>query len=79
MSSRFDWLIDRLINDEYVEDIEHLTEEEAKEVLAIISSRTGKTYTLIIHINNEVDGVYYDAVLDTDTKNSVLFEEWDNT
>ena len=78
MSSRFDWLVDRLIEDEYVEDIGPLSEEEAKEVVELISGKTGKTYTLIIHVNNEEDGVFYDAVLDTDNENSVLFEEWDD-
>jgi len=79
MSSRFDWLVDRLIEDEYVEDIGPMSAEEAEELLKLISAKTNKTYTLIIHVNTEVDGIYYDAVLDTDTKNSVLFEEWDNT
>ena len=67
-----------MIRNEYVEDAEHLTKEEATELLASIVNETGKKYDLIIHINIETDGVYYDYVLDSDGAGEVLIEEWDN-
>lgn len=76
--SRYNWLIDNLIRNEYVEDAEHLTKEEATELLASIVNETGKKYDLIVHINIETDGVYYDYVLDSTGNGEVLIEEWDN-
>ena len=76
--SRYSWLIDNLIRNEYVEDAEHLTKEEATELLASIVNETGKKYDLIIHINIETDGIYYDYVLDSTGDGEVLIEEWDN-
>ena len=76
--SRYSWLIDNLIRNEYVEDAEHLTKEEAAELLASIVNETGKKYDLIIHINIETDGIYYDYVLDSTGDGEVLIEEWDN-
>ena len=71
-------LAERLIRDEYLEDIEHLTKAEAEEVLSIIESRVKGSRLLIINVNNEADGVYYDAVLSEDKKSAVIFEEWNN-
>lgn len=76
--SRYSWLIDNLIRNEYVEDAEHLTKEEATELLASIVNETGKKYDLIVHINIETDGIYYDYVLDSTGDGEVLIEEWDN-
>lgn len=76
--SRYSWLIDNLIRNEYVEDAEHLTKEEATELLASIVNETGKKYDLIVHINIETDGIYYDYVLDSAGDGEVLIEEWDN-
>lgn len=76
--SRYSWLSDNLIRNEYVEDAEHLTKEEATELLASIVNETGKKYDLIVHINIETDGIYYDYVLDSTGDGEVLIEEWDN-
>lgn len=67
-----------MIRNEYVEDAEHLTKEEATELLASIVNETGKKYDLIVHINIETDGIYYDYVLDSTGDGEVLIEEWDN-
>ena len=74
-----EWLINRLINDEYVEDGPVMEKQEAQTVLKMISEKTGKTYILIININIDFDGITYDYVLDADANSSkVLIQEWDN-
>ena len=77
-SDTLEFLAEMLIRDEYLEDIEHITKEEAERVLELIDERTGKSHLLIINVNNERDGIYYDAVLSDGDKSAVIIEEWNN-
>ena len=73
-----EWLVNKLIQDGHAEDGPELEKAECQEVLDLISKRTNKTYMLIVNINIESDGFYYDYLLDKDDKNTVHIEEWDN-
>jgi hypothetical protein len=44
----------------------------------MISKTTGKTYMLIVNINIEQNGFFYDYILDDNNENEVHIEEWDN-
>ncbi len=74
----YDWLVGKLIRDNYVEDGPDLDKAECQELLDMISKTTGKTYMLIVNINIEQNGFFYDYILDEDNENKVHIEEWDN-
>lgn len=74
----YEWLVDNLIKTEYIEDGPELGKNECEKVLAKITSKTGRTYMLIVNVNIERNGVYYDYVLAGSDRNEVRIEEWDN-
>lgn len=74
----YEWLADKLIRDDHVEDGPELEKAECQELLNLISKKTGNTYMLIVNINIETDGFYYDYLLDKNDVNKVHIEEWDN-
>ena len=78
MNRDYEWLVDRLIDYEHVEEGPELEKQECQEILDLISEKTGKSYLLIVNINIEVDGIYYDYILDKNDTNKVIIEEWDN-
>ena len=74
----YEWLINRLIDTEYVENGPELDKAECQKLLDKISEISGKCYTLIVNINIELREISYDYILDNNTKNEVLMQEWDN-
>ena len=74
----YDWLADQLIKLEYLEDGPELGKDECEKVLDAIISKIGGTYMLIVNVNIEKNGVYYDYLLNKSDKNKVCIEEWDN-
>jgi len=78
MNSDLEWLAARLLQEEHVENGPELEKSDCRKVLDLISSKTGNTYMLIVNINIEQDGIYYDYILDKNKVNKVIIEEWDN-
>ena len=74
----YDWLVDKLIRDGYAEDGPELDKVECQELLNKISKKASKTYMLIVNINIETNGFFYDYLLDENNENKVHIEEWDN-
>ena len=74
----YDWLIEKLLRDGYAEDGPELDKLECQAVLEKISEKACKTYMLIVNINIEQNGFFYDYILDEDKENKVRIEEWDN-
>ena len=74
----FEWMANRLINNEYAEDMPELDKEECEKLLKLISEKTGKTHMLIVNVNIETTGICYDYLLDDNDTNTVLINEWDN-
>ena len=73
-----EWIVNRLINNEYAEDMPELSKDDYEKLLRLISSKTGKTHMLIINVNIDSDNTTYDYVLDNNDINKVLINEWDN-
>lgn len=71
-------MADQLVKAEYLEDGPQLEADECQKVLEAASALGGKTYMLIVNINIERGGVYYDYMLSESEKNEVHIEEWDN-
>lgn len=67
-----------LIRDTYYEDGPNLEKPERMKLLELITAKTGKNHTLIVHVNIEPEAIYYDYALDDANENDVLVEEWDN-
>lgn len=77
MKESLEWLAAQLMNSEYVEDTEHITKQEAKEILDYITAQTSKTHLLIVNINIDRNGEsIYDLILDNNDKNDAIFSEW---
>lgn len=74
----YEWLINRLIDTEYVENGPELDKAECQKLLDKISEISGKYYTLIVNVNIDLREISYDYILDNNTKNEVLMQEWDN-
>lgn len=74
----YEWLVEKLIETEYVEDGPELDKLESERLLKLISEKTGKTHMLIININIDLHEVNYDYILDNNDKNEVVIQEWDN-
>lgn len=74
----YEWLANRLIDNEYAEDMPELDKETCEELLQYIFEKTGKAHMLIVNVNIDFDGVCYDYVLDSNDTNKVLINEWDN-
>lgn len=78
MSNDHEWLANRLISNEHVEDGPELDKVECQKVLDLICEKTGESYDLIVNINIETDGIFYDYILDRGGTKKVFVEEWDN-
>ena len=76
--SDYEWLADQLMRSEFVENGPQLEKGECQKLLDSILESTGKTYMLIVNVNIERSGVYYDYVLAPDSECGVHIEEWDN-
>jgi len=74
----FEWIANRLINNEYAEDLPELEKEDCEKLLELISKKTGKTHMLIVNVNIDFGSITYDYVLDDNETNKVLVNEWDN-
>ena len=74
----YEWLATKLLRDEHVENGPELDKAECQALLDLISRESNETYMLIVNINIETDGIYYDYLLDKDKANKVVFSEWDN-
>jgi len=74
----FEWLVSKLIKDEYVEDGPELEKEEQQHLMDLIAKQTDNPHMLIINVNIESDGIYYDYLLDKNDVNKVVVQEWDN-
>ena len=74
----YEWMVDKLVNNNHLEDGQKLDNLECKELLKHISEKTGKTYLLIVNVNIDLHEINYDYILDDSAKNDVLIQEWDN-
>ena len=74
----YKWVIDKLVNNKYLEDGPKLDKLECKQLLKCISEKTGKTHILIVNVNIDLHEINYDYILDDSDKNDVLIQEWDN-
>ena len=73
-----EWLVDKLLREEYVEDGPELEKDEQQQLLDLIAQSTDEPHMLIININIESDGIYYDYLLDKNNENTIVVQEWDN-
>ena len=73
-----EWLASCLIANEHVEDGPELEKGECQQVLDLICAKTGKSWDLIVNINIELNGIFYDYLLDKSDTKKVFIEEWDN-
>ena len=74
----YKWVVDKLVNNKYLEDGPKLDKLECKQLLKCISEKTGKTHLLIVNVNIDLHEINYDYILDDSDKNDVLIQEWDN-
>lgn len=78
MNKEYEWLVNRLIIHEHVEDGPELEKAECQQVLDAICEKTGGNWDLIVNINIETNGIFYDYFLDEKGTKKVFVEEWDN-
>ena len=71
-------MVDRLVNNNHLEDSLKLDKLECKQLLKHISEKTSKTHLLIVNVNIDLHEINYDYILDKSDKNDVLIQEWDN-
>lgn len=69
-------LVNKLIEEEYAEDVKWMDDEELWKILRSISDKTGKYYELTLHDNVESWGSTYDLSLYESTENKVSHEQW---
>ena len=74
----FEWLASKLLRDEHVEDGPELDKAECQKLLDYIAKQSTEPHLLIVNVNIETDGIYYDYLLDKDKENKVVISEWDN-
>ena len=74
----YEWMVDKLVNNNHLEDGQKLDKLECKQLLKHISEKTGKTHLLIVNVNIDLHEINYDYILDNSAKNDVLIQEWDN-
>ena len=71
----YEWMVDKLVNNNHLEDGPKLDKLECKKLLKYISE---KTDLLIVNVNIDLHEINYDYILDDSDKNDVLIQEWDN-
>ena len=74
----YKWMVDRLVNNNHLEDGPKLDKLKCKQLLKHISEKTGKTHLLIVNVNIDLHEINYDYILDDSARNDVLIQEWDN-
>jgi hypothetical protein len=74
----FEWLASKLLRDEHVEDGPELDKTECQKLLDYIAKQSAEPHLLIVNVNIETDGIYYDYLLDSNKENKVVISEWDN-
>ena len=74
----YEWVVDKLVNNNNLEDGPKLDKLECEKLLKHISEKTGKTHLLIVNVNIDLHEINYDYILDDSAKNDVLIQEWDN-
>ena len=74
----YEWMVDKLVNNNHLEDGQKLDKLECEKLLKHISEKTGKTHLLIVNVNIDLHEINYDYILDENAKNDVLIQEWDN-
>lgn len=65
----------KLLRDEHIEDGPELDKAECNKLLDEISKQSNETYMLIVNINIEMDGIYYDYLLDKNKESKVVISE----
>ena len=70
----YEWMVDRLVNNNHLEDGLKLDKLECKQILKHISEKTGKTHLLIVNVNIDLPEINYDYILDDSAKNDVLIQ-----
>lgn len=68
-------MVDRLVNNNHLEDGSKLDKLECKQILKHISEKTDKTHLLIVNINIDLHEINYDYILDDSDKDNVLIQE----
>ena len=74
----FEWLASKLLRDEHVEDGPELDKTGCQNLLDYIAKQSTEPHLLIVNVNIETDGIYYDYLLDSNKENKVVISEWDN-
>jgi len=80
MEEELKWLVDGLIRNERVEDGPELEKPECQQILNAVVKKLGCACELIVNINIERNGIFYDYLIDHENikESRVLIEEWDN-
>ena len=71
-------IISIFLKDDYIDNVVPISEEQANQILTILTEKTGKHYNLTQHRNVESDDIFYDLSISEKEAgdNEFCEEEW---